>query len=186
MGIDNSRNRDNELTPDLGDVIPNYNSGGFKDGSGAQFAEFVAKTVVPYVEANYNVYTDAAHTAVAGSSSGGIEAFYIGMEYMDEFGRIGALSPAFLLYNKATWLDYFGKFDFKATENLPRIYFYNGGGDALELELLPNAKDMKDWMIDLGYDESKLTFVYDDKNAHNEAAWRNIIPEMITWLFELQ
>ena len=186
VGIDNSRNRDNELTPDLGDVIPNYNSGGFKNGSGAQFAEFVAKTVVPYVEANYNVYTDAAHTAVAGSSSGGIEAFYIGMEYMDEFGRIGALSPAFLLYNKATWLDYFSKFDFKATENLPRIYFYNGGGDALELELLPNAKDMKDWMIDLGYDESKLTFVYDDKNAHNEAAWRNIIPEMITWLFELQ
>lgn len=186
VGIDNSRNRDSELTPDLGDVIPAYNSGGFKNGSGEQFAEFVAKTVVPYVEANYNVYTDSLHSAIVGSSSGGIEAFYIGMEYMDEFGRIGAISPAFLLYDKATWQEYLGKFDFTNSKNLPRIYFYNGGGDALELELLPNARDMKSWLVGLGYDESKMTFVYDEKNAHNEAAWRNVMPEIVTWLFELQ
>ncbi len=186
VGIDNSRNRDNELTPDLGDVIPAYNSGGFKNGSGEQFAEFVAKTVVPYVEANYNVYTDAAHSAIVGSSSGGIEAFYIGMEYMDEFGRIGAISPAFLLYSKSTWYEYLEKFDFTDSSKLPRIYFYNGGGDSLELELLPNARDMKTWLADLGYDQSKMTFVYDEKNAHNEAAWRNVMPEIVTWLFELQ
>lgn len=186
VGIDNSRNRDNELTPDIGDVIPAYNSGGFKNGSGERFATFVADTVVPYIEANYNVYTDAAHTAIAGSSSGGIEAFYIGMEHMDEFGRIGALSPAFLLYSKSTWLEYLSKFDFTKTDILPRIYFYNGGGDSLELELLPNARDMKTWMEDLGYSSDKMTFVYDEKNAHNEAAWRNIMPEVVTWLFELQ
>lgn len=186
VGIDNQRNRDNELTPDLGKVIPEYNSGGFRNGSGEQFAEFVAKTVLPYVEANYNVYTDAAHTAVVGSSSGGIEAFYIGMEYMNEFGRIGAISPAFLLYSKGTWAEYLGKFDFTDSSKLPRIYFYNGGGDALELELLPNARDMKTWLADFGYDESKMTFVYDEKNAHNEAAWRNVMPEIVTWLFELQ
>ncbi|MBQ8795157.1 MAG: starch-binding protein [Clostridia bacterium] len=186
VGIDNQRNRDNELTPDLGEVIPAYNNGGFKNGSGEQFAEFVAKTVVPFVEANYNVYTDAAHSAIVGSSSGGIEAFYIGMEYMEEFGRIGAISPAFLLYDKATWYDYLSKFDFTEPSNLPRIYFYNGGGDSLELELLPNAKDMKSWLADLGYDESKMTFVYDEKNGHNEAAWRNVMPEIVTWLFELQ
>ena len=186
VGIDNQRNRDNELTPDLGDVIPEYNSGGFKNGSGDKFAEFVAKTVVPYIESNYNVYTDAAHSAIVGSSSGGIEAFYIGMEYMDEFGRIGAISPAFLLYNKATWLDYLKKFDLTDSARLPRIYFYNGGGDSLEQELLPNARDMKTWLAGLGYDESKMTFVYDEKNGHNEAAWRSIMPEIVSWLFELQ
>lgn len=186
VGIDNSRNRDNELTPDLGDVIPAYNSGGFKNGSGEQFAEFVAKTVVPFVEANYNVYTDSAHSAIVGSSSGGIEAFYIGMEYMDEFGRIGAISPAFMLYDKATWYDYFSKFDFSLIENQPRIYFYNGGGDSLEQELLPYARDMKKWLADLGYAEDKMTFVYDEKCGHNEAAWRAYMPEIVTWLFELQ
>lgn len=186
VGIDNSKNRDNELTPDIGDLIPAYNSGGFKNGSGEQFAEFVAKTVVPFVEANYNVYTDAAHSAIVGSSSGGIEAFYIGMEYMDEFGRIGAISSAFLLYDKATWYEYLGKFDFTDAKSLPRIYFYNGGGDSLEQELLPNARDMKTWLADLGYDQSKMTFVYDEKCGHNEAAWRAFMPEIVTWLFELQ
>ncbi len=186
VGIDNSTNRDNELTPNIGTLNPNYNYGGFKNGSGHQFADFVAKTVVPYVEANYNVYTDAAHSAVVGSSSGGIEAFYIGMEYMNEFGRIGALSPAFMLFDDSTWVDYFSKFDFTDSSKLPRIYFYNGGGDSLEQELLPAAQGMKSLLSGLGYDESKMTFVYDEKNAHNEAAWRNIMPEVVTWLFELQ
>ena len=186
VGIDNSYNRDSELTPDIGDVIPAYASQGFENGTGAEFAKFVGETVVPYIESNYNVYTDAAHSAVIGSSSGGIEAFYIGMEYMNEFGRIGALSPAFMLFDDNTWKAYFDKFDFESINNQPRIYFYNGGGDALEQELLPAAQGMQELLADLGYDNSRMTFVYDEKNKHNEAAWRNIMPEVITWLFELQ
>lgn len=186
VGIDNQKNRDNELTPNIGNLNPNYNYGGFKNGSGEEFASFVANTVVPYVEANFNVYTDAAHSAIVGSSSGGIEAFYIGMEYMNEFGRIGAISPAFMLFDKATWNEYFEKFDFTDSSKLPRIYFYNGGGDSLEQELLPAAQGMMSWLADLGYDESKMTFVYDEKNQHNEAAWRAYMPEIVTWLFELQ
>lgn len=185
VGIDNSTFRDNELTPDIGDVIPGYANQGFENGTGQRFASFVADVVVPYVESNYNVYTDAAHCAIVGSSSGGIEAFYIGMEHMDEFGRIGALSPAFLLFDKATWNEYFKKFDFTKNET-PRIYFYNGGGDSLEQELLPSAEGMMDWLADLGYNKDKMTFVYDEKNQHNEAAWRNIMPEVVSWLFELQ
>ena len=186
VGIDNTRNRDNELTPDIGDIVPSYANQGFDNGSGDTFSKFVAETVVPYVESNYNVYTDAAHTGIAGSSSGGIEAFYIGMENMDEFGRIGALSPAFLLYSKQTWDNYLAKFDFKHTENLPRIYFYNGGGDALELEIMPNAAGMIEWLTALGYPADWMIFKVEDKHAHNEAAWRSVMPEVITWLFELQ
>ena len=74
----------------------------------------------------------------------------------------------------------------QSPQAFPESIFYNGGGDSLELELLPNAKDMKSWLADLGYDESKMTFVYDEKNGHNEAAWRNVMPEIVTWLFELQ
>ncbi len=185
VGIDNSKNRDSELTPDIGDVIPAYRNG-FENGTGEKFSNFVADVVVPYVEANFNVYTDAAHTAIAGSSSGGIEAFYIGLEHMDEFGRIGALSPAFMLFDEATWINYFEKYDFNNIKNLPRIYIYNGGGDSLEVELNTAAKGMKPLLESLGYDSSKITFAYDEKNGHNEAAWRNIMPEVVSWLFELQ
>ncbi len=185
VGIDNSRNRDNELTPDIGDVIPAYASQGFENGTGERFSNFVADTVVPYVQANYNVSTDPADNAIIGSSSGGIEAFYIGMENMDTFGKIGAISPAFMLFDKSDWDNYLAKFDFSEADKLPRIYFYNGGGDSLEKELNPYAKAMPQWMEALGYPAEKMIFVHEDTFSHNEYAWRMIMPEIIPWLFEL-
>ncbi len=185
VGVDNSRNRDKELTPDIGDVIPAYKYG-FENGVGETFSNFVANTVKPYVEANYNASTLAKDNSVIGASSGGIEAFYIGMEHMDKFGSIGALSPAFMLFDKADWDTYLAKFDFSDASKLPRIFFYNGGGDSLELELNPYAKAMPEWMTALGYPADKVTFVHEDKFSHNEYAWRMVMPEIIPWLFELQ
>lgn len=187
VGIDNSRNRDNELTPDIGDIVPECKPlGDFDDGTGERFSNFVADTVVPYVQANYNVSLKPEDNAIIGSSSGGIEAFYIGMENMDIFGRIGALSPAYVLYDKTTWNTYLSKFDFSDTSALPRIYTFNGAADELEKQLLPNAEAMNQWMVSNGYPADKLTFVYEDTFSHNEYAWRMIMPEAIAWLFELQ
>ena len=185
VGIDNTRNRDNELTPNLGKIVDSYKNQGFDNGSGAKFSDFVANTVMPYVEANYNVSKNPKDNAIVGSSSGGLEAFYIGMENMDKFGKIGAISPAFLLFDESTWDKYLTKFDFSDKENLPRIYFYNGGGDALERELKPYAEAMSKWMSALGYPAEKMTFVYEDSFAHNEVAWRLIMPEVLAWLYEL-
>ncbi len=186
VGIDNSRNRDNELTPDIGDVIAPYNKQGFENGTGERFSDFVADVVVPYVNANYNTSQKPEDNAIIGSSSGGIEAFYIGMENMEIFGNIAAISPAFMLFPKSDWDNYLAKFDFSNKESLPRIYFFNGGGDSLEKELYPFAKAMPQWMGALGYPEENMTFCYEDTFSHNEYAWRMIMPEIIPWLFELQ
>ncbi len=186
VGIDNCRNRDNELTPDIGNIVHSeYTSSAFDNGSGEKFSNFVVDTVVSYIRDNYNVSTDPEDNMIMGSSSGGIEAFYIGMENMDVFGSIGSLSPAFVLYDKSDWDKYLSKFDFTDHSKLPRIYFYNGGGDPLEMELYPYAKAMPEWMAALGYPKDKMIFAFDDKNAHNEAAWRCVAPEIIAWLFEL-
>ena len=152
---------------------------------GETFSNFVADTVVPYVRANFNVSDEPADNAIIGSSSGGIEAFYIGMENMDIFGNIGALSPAFMLFDKTDWDAYLAKFDYSDTEKLPRIFIYNGGGDSLEKELNPYAKAMPEWLQALGYPSDKTIYVYEESFQHNEYAWRMIMPEIISWLFEL-
>ncbi len=185
VGIDNSHNRDKELTPDIGDVIPAYKNG-FENGVGEIFSNFVANDVMSYVQENYNVSLKPEDNAIIGASSGGIEAFYIGMENMDKFGRIGAISPAFMLFDKSDWDTYLAKFDFSDADKLPRIYFYNGGGDNLERELNPYAKAMPEWMAKLGYPEDNMIFVHEDTFSHNEYAWRMIMPEVIAWLYELQ
>lgn len=187
VGIDNTKSRDNELTPDLGPVPPDQLAmGDFGVRTGEEFADFVANKVVPYVNENYNTSTAVKDNYIVGSSSGGLEAFYIGMEYMDKFGGIGAISPAFVLFEKTTWDKYLAKFDFSVSEKLPNIYFYNGGGDSLEQMLLPYAKAMPEWLEALGYPQEKMTFVCDDTFAHNEAAWRCMMTEIVAWLMKLQ
>jgi len=56
------------------------------------------------------------------------------MEHGDKFRSIGALSPAFLLFNENTWNKYLKNLDFKG--NYPLFYMYNGDGDELESKFL--------------------------------------------------
>lgn len=179
VGIDDSTsNRDSELTPDIGKVsdVSDVDGGSFENGTGKYYSDFVVNTVMPYVEKNYNVYTDARHTAVAGSSSGGIESFYIGMEHPDKFGTIGALSPAFGLYDDATWVKYLKS---KNLKNKPKVYIYNGEADNLEKYLKIGAVSMVDNLKKVGYKDKDITLRIYKKGMHNEKYWRAVFPEFL-------
>lgn len=57
------------------------------------FINDLQKSLMPYIEENYSVYTDRDHTAVAGLSLGGRESIYIGRTLYEEFSYIGSFSP---------------------------------------------------------------------------------------------
>lgn len=172
--------RDTELTPNLGEIQQGVGNQ-YKNGKGKEFSDFVVNTVMPYVRENYNSSSARADNIVAGSSSGGLEAFYIGMEHYDKFSAIGAFSPAFILFGDEVWNDYLKKFDLKS-EKMPKIYLYDGKAEGnLEETLYPFIDDMNTRLIKGGYDKDKLTFVVEEKAEHNEAWWRVIFPEFIEW-----
>lgn len=184
VGIDNADEyRDSQLTPDLGETVSNYAE--FNHGTGEEFSTFVVNTLMPYINSHYHVSTGRNDTVIAGSSSGGIEAFYIGMEHMDRFGGIAALSPAFMLYDDSVWRAYLSKFDFADSETLPKLYIYNGQGDELEQELYGGTIDMCDRLNSLGYPQNKIKFSTLPEGMHNEGYWRIYFPEAITFLFAL-
>ena len=171
--------RDEELTPNLGKSTQDS----YDNGKGIEFCEFVYDVVVPYIEENYNVYTDPAHNAICGSSSGGIECFYIGMEHPEKFGTIGALSPAFGLFDNATWDKYLAEKDFSA--GYPFIYIYcgNSSADQLEQFLLKGAQDMPSNLKKIGYPEDKIVVKVYDKGLHKEMYWRAVFPEFLKYMF---
>ena len=180
VGVDNSTSkRDHELTPNLG-KLSSYVTGqtSFQNGGGKAYADFVVDTVIPYVESHYNVNSIRG---VAGSSSGGIEAFYIGMEHPELFRYVGALSPAFLLFDKPVWDSYLGAKNFSGS--LPRVYFYSGNSqnDQLEQAIYPYSVAMEGWLKDLGYPADKLMTAYDNDAVHNEAFWALYFPEMLAF-----
>ena len=97
VGISNIEgNRDNELVPDLGELKVEMGSEPLDtEKHGNAFADYICDTIMPFVQKNYNVYTDAEHTSLAGSSLGGLESFYAVLTHPDKFGTAGVLSASF-------------------------------------------------------------------------------------------
>ncbi len=57
-----------------------------------EFAEDFVKDIMPYVEKNYRVRTDRAHTAIAGLSMGGGQTIDISLSHLNRFAYVGVWS----------------------------------------------------------------------------------------------
>jgi enterochelin esterase-like enzyme len=67
-------------------------------GTRAQdYSHWVATMLVPYVDAHYRTRRSVRDRAILGWSLGALNAFNLGWEYPDVFGRVGAFSPSFWL-----------------------------------------------------------------------------------------
>lgn len=179
VGIDNCVNRDSELTPPITNrpTDPSTNKQ-FTVPTGDVFERFVMEKVIPYVESNYSVN---GVRGIVGSSSGGIEAFYIGMENPTMFKYVGALSPAFLLFTENEWDQYLSQKDFSG--NVPKVHLYFGDQqrDTLEHGIYLLGKDMESWMKSHGYSENLIKTTVDKDAYHNELFWAVTLPETLSF-----
>lgn len=67
-------------------------------GTRAQdYSHWVATMLVPYVDAHYRTRRSVRERTMLGWSLGALNAFNLGWEYPDVFGRVGAFSPSFWL-----------------------------------------------------------------------------------------
>ena len=184
VAIDNgSPYRDDELIPDLGHIdmegAPAYaKEEDVSEKRGNAFADFVCDTIMPYVNEHYNVYTDAQHTSLAGSSLGGLETFYTVLSHPDKFCAGGALSSTFSMYAEAEWTKFLK--DKCSMENAPFLYLYAGGymvdnGDVTET--------MYNKLLESGYPKDKLIFSKYEPGEHFMQYWRNIYPEFLEAAF---
>ncbi len=57
-----------------------------------EFTEDFVNDIMPYIEKNYRVLTDRAHTAMAGLSMGGGQTLNISMSHLDRFAYLGVFS----------------------------------------------------------------------------------------------
>lgn len=178
VGIDNGNEyRDNELTPkSIGEVqrkdllCENFTP------EGELFDEFLINSVIPYIENNFPVKTDRRSVAVCGSSSGGLQAFYEGIEHSDKFSFIGAFSPAFCCYTEGAWREYLLK---KLNNDMPYLYIYTGNGDELEQLIFESVEMLYDLLPEVGYPYHMMNEVVLFENEHNEKAWGEIFKDFL-------
>lgn len=175
--------RTDELVPDLGEINmenepANAKAEDLSKKRGSAFADFLCDTVMPYINENFNVYTDAQHTALAGASLGGLETFYTVLSHPDKFGTGGVMSATFDMYAKKEWKEFLN--DKLKSENAPFLYFYAGGyktdnGDVTET--------MYNYLVKNGYSKNKLVFNKYESGEHMIEYWRSIYPEFLEAVF---
>ena len=59
------------------------------------YTHCVAESIKPFIDRSYRTLSEAGTTMIAGSSHGGLAAFYMANRRPDAFGYAGALSPSF-------------------------------------------------------------------------------------------
>ena len=186
VGIDNADgHRDQELTMSLSFGKQTYlggsNYGDFKNGKLDELGNFIKETVMPYVEKNYSVDTSREHTGIAGSSSGGLGAYYQGLRDNDLYGYIGAFSPANGIFENAAWTNFYRNKDFSVGK--PKVYVYCGKEDRdLEDMLLPETQRIKSGLTAAGFSASDIIENYVKGATHNEIYWRIAFPEFLSKL----
>lgn len=178
VGIDNGNiYRDSELTPkSIGKILHTDLLNEIFTPEGELFDSFLINTVMPYVQANYPVSREKRLSAVCGSSSGGLLAFFEGIEHSDLFSAVGALSPAFLLYSEQDWKNYLIP---HLCDDLPYLYIYSGAVGEEEKMIFDSVEMLYDLLCELQYPFDKVNEVVLTENEHNEKAWREIFPDFL-------
>jgi predicted alpha/beta superfamily hydrolase len=152
---------------------------------GERYAEFVAKTLKPYIDSHYRTLSDRDHTAVVGASAGAQIAFHIGTEYPESFSRIGALG--FVMgrgarENIAAWP--------RAHQRRAplRVYLHVGteenvGTPADNQLFVEHLKVQNDALREAGYLDSEVKLDIEEGAHHTEAFWARRFERVVEWLF---
>ena len=157
---------------------------------------FLTKELKPYIDRTFSVHTDAANTALMGSSMGGLISWYGLAEYPDVFGAAACISThwpgaiphegnplpkAFTAYLR----DHLPKPNRQGEGNTAlahRIYF-SLGTETLDKYYPPLQKNIDKLMVELGYTETHWQTALFEGDAHDEVSWAKRLPIAMTFLF---
>ncbi|WP_269530802.1 alpha/beta hydrolase [Chitinimonas sp. BJYL2] len=168
VGIDNTPERMAEYSPD---ADPQH-----KGGKGDAYADFVIKTIKPYIDSHYRTLPDKANTVVMGSSMGGLVSFHIAMRYPDVVGSAASLSGSFW-WNGGAMIK---AVQARKTRWPVRLYLDAGTGND---GLLDSAR-MLSALVRAGYElGDDLHYVAVPGADHHERAWAARLAEPLSWLF---
>lgn len=147
---------------------------------GEVFGRFILDTVMPEVEKRFPVKKGRENTAFCGSSMGGLEALYLALTYPETFSASGVFSPApvYILYEAESFNEWVRKC-ISGKDDLPYLYFYSGGGEPMEKEMMSCMEKLYGSVFADEYPADKLIKVVKPEMLHNEKAWEPIFRDFL-------
>jgi predicted alpha/beta superfamily hydrolase len=134
-------------------------------GSGDDYCRFIVDSVKPCIDTTFRTLPDREHTAIMGSSMGGLISLFAFFHYGHIFGGAGVLSPSLWFAQRAI----FGYVQM-APFQPGKIYLDTGTAEGWPA--LSDARLMAKLLERKGYRRGKdLSYVEMQGDRHCEAAW---------------
>lgn len=144
-------------------------------GGAGRTLRFLVDELKPWVDRSFRTARDREHTALGGSSLGGLFSLWAGLKRPDVFGGVIAMSPS-LWWNHRELL---GEIRGGPTPRC-RIYLDSGGrSDGKQ-----NTDDCRDLLAGKGLRFGRELWHWSEpSHEHTESAWRDRFPRAFTALF---
>jgi predicted alpha/beta superfamily hydrolase len=172
VGVDNGGDkRMTELNP--------WDHARFGKAEGPAYLDFVVGTVKPFIDAHFRTLADRGHTAIMGSSMGGLMSHYAIHRYPQVFGMAGVFSPSYPVAPEV----------FAYTREHPlahnaRLYLLAGGREGGGMA--QGLHQMDDLLESQKQDGVQISAKINLEGRHNEAFWRAEFAQAVLWLFAAQ
>ncbi len=145
-------------------------------GEGREYTDFIVKTVKPMIDKQYRTLPDREHTAIMGSSMGGLASHYALVQYPQVFSKAGVFSPAYWTAQPS--------FAFVASNPVPkdaRVFMLMGGKEGPQMNA--DVKRMAEVVKKTGHPAANTVLKIVPKAEHNEVFWAGELREALLWMF---
>jgi predicted alpha/beta superfamily hydrolase len=171
VGIENGGNhRLNEYAP--------WTNPAYGGGEGEEYIDFIINTLKPHVDANFRTLGDREHTALMGSSMGGLVAMYGLMANQNIFSKAAVFSPAFWFNGDKMedLIESVGK------QQDVRVYFLAGGAEPPYIG--NDVEQVVEAMLSVGFSMDEINLSTPADGDHTEWSWAREFPAAYNWLFQ--
>lgn len=144
------------------------------------FEKELKQCVIPFVEQNYRVKTDAASRALAGLSMGGLQTLHAGIHNTDIFAYLGVFSSGWWANQPALTDPQYSYMKSNASQinkNLKQFWISQGGKEDIAWK---NCQAMM-----AKFDEMQVKYTYSEyPGGHTWPVWRNNLYNFAQLLFK--
>lgn len=145
-------------------------------GRAGDYERMLIEELKPVIDERFRTLTDAANTAIGGSSLGGLLALHAVLTHRETFGRAAVMSPS-VWWDERTILKTVDAFDGPP----PRLWIDVGGREGIEA--LRDVRELRDRIAAKGWTAETFHYLEDRRADHSERAWARRARPMLEFLF---